>query len=105
MWNHFRKRSGGGRPRLSSRKPPGRDRVSLDWDCPRCRYRVEETERRTIYYASGYPRSLPGLPRERNLNGISFAVADMTGFVIRARESVPADATSAALAAETARGC
>jgi hypothetical protein len=49
---------------------PGVIGVSLDWDCPRSRYRVEETERGTIYYASGYPRSVPGLPRERNLNAL-----------------------------------
>jgi subtilisin family serine protease len=73
--------------------------VGLDWDCPRSRYRVVES----VYYASGYPRSLPGLPRERNLNGISFAVANMTGFVVRARESVTADRIPAALAAEAAR--
>ena len=40
-----------------------------------------------VYVASGYPRSLPGVPRERNLHGISFAVANMTGFVARACEA------------------
>lgn len=29
--------------------------------------------------ASGYPRPIPGVPPERNLNGISFAVANATG--------------------------
>jgi subtilisin family serine protease len=72
--------------------------VGLDRDCPRSRYRVGESG----YYASGYPRSLPGLPRERNLNGISFAVANMTGFVVRARQLVPADRIPAALEAEAA---
>jgi subtilisin family serine protease len=77
--------------------------VGLDRDCPRERYRVEETANGRVYYASGYPRSLPGLPPERNLNGISFAVANMTGFVVRARQSTAADAIPAALAAEAAR--
>lgn len=29
--------------------------------------------------AAPYPRPIPGVPRERNLNGISFAVANVTG--------------------------
>ena len=32
-----------------------------------------------VFGASGYPREIPGVPPERNLNGISFAVANMTG--------------------------
>lgn len=38
-------------------------------------------------YASGHPRPIPGLPQERNLNGISFAVANATGFVARISEA------------------
>ncbi|MBV8843607.1 MAG: S8 family serine peptidase [Bryobacterales bacterium] len=75
---------------------PGVIGVGLDWDCPRDRYYLKNG----CYYASGYPRSLPGMPRERNLHGISFAVANMTGFVLRARESVNADGLGAALASE-----
>ena len=40
--------------------------------------------------ASPYPRPVPGVPPERNLKGISFAVANMTGFVARVLESAPA---------------
>ena len=40
------------------------------------------------FFASGYPRPLPGVPPARNLNGISFAVANMSGFVARACELV-----------------
>jgi hypothetical protein len=29
------------------------------------------------------------VPQEQNLNGISFAVANLTGFVARAREAFP----------------
>ena len=56
--------------------------VGLDWSCPHDAYRYEDG----TFFASGYPRSIPGVPVERNLNGISFAVANMTGFVARARE-------------------
>jgi subtilisin family serine protease len=72
--------------------------VGLDWACPRARYRCAEESGQTIYYASGYPRSLPGLSRERNLHGISFAVANMTGFVVRARSSRPGEDIRATLA-------
>ncbi len=37
--------------------------------------------------ASIYPRPIPGVPRERNLHGISFAVANATGFLARLCES------------------
>lgn len=63
--------------------------VGLDSDCPRERYRCVTTGSRTLFYASGYPRPVPGVPPDRNLNGISFAVANMTGFVARAREANP----------------
>jgi hypothetical protein len=33
--------------------------------------------------AAPYPRSIPGVPRERNLSGVSFAVANVTGFLAR----------------------
>jgi len=74
--------------------------VGLDWECPRNRYRCGEVEGSPVYYASGYPRSLPGVPPERNLRGISFAVANMTGFVLRARELYPAADVRRALADE-----
>ncbi len=43
-----------------------------------------------IFRASPYPRPVPGVPPDRNLKGISFAVANMTGFVARVLESAPA---------------
>jgi Subtilase family len=70
---------------------PGVIGVNLDWDCPRTRYRCIQAEGGAIYCASGYPRSLPGMPRERNLHGISFAVANMSGFILRARQFCPGD--------------
>jgi subtilisin family serine protease len=65
---------------------PGVFGVGLDWETPRNLYRCEDAPRGVVYFTSGYPRSLPGVPRERNLHGISFAVANMTGFVARAWE-------------------
>jgi hypothetical protein len=56
--------------------------VMLDWDCPRHEYRTARLEDgRLIYHASGYPRPIPRLPPERNLKGISFAVANVTGLL------------------------
>jgi Subtilase family len=77
--------------------------VDVDWNLPRNRYRIETTDGSRSFFASGYPRSLPGVPRERNLNGISFAVANMSGFVARACELVRVrsfDAICNALTAE-----
>lgn len=67
---------------------PGVLPVQLDWECPRDEYRADvNSEGKIIFRASGYPRDIPGVPRERNLKGISFAVANMTGFVARALEA------------------
>ncbi|HEY5062784.1 MAG TPA: S8 family serine peptidase [Gemmatimonadaceae bacterium] len=38
------------------------------------------------FRASPFPRPIPGVPRERNLSGVSFAVANVTGFLARAME-------------------
>jgi len=63
--------------------------VELDWDLPRQRYHVGEIDGSPCFWASGFPRSLPGMSPARNLNGISFAVANMTGFVALACEGLP----------------
>ncbi|MGA7238766.1 MAG: S8 family serine peptidase [Bryobacteraceae bacterium] len=63
--------------------------VSLDDRCERTSYRVLETAEGLTLKASGYPRPIPGVPKERNLQGISFAVANMTGFAARALEGLP----------------
>ena len=65
---------------------PGLIGVALDWDCPRTAYRISFVAGRPIYRASGYPRPIPGIPPDDNLHGTSFAVANMTGFVARARQ-------------------
>lgn len=60
---------------------PGVISVGLDWECPRDTYRSIESDGQPLFLTSGYPRPIPGVPPERNLHGISFAVANMTGFV------------------------
>ncbi len=69
--------------------------VALDWDCPRETFRVKSDQTKTIFLASGYPRSIPGVKPEQNLNGISFAVANLTGFVTRARQATPSGTLAA----------
>jgi subtilisin family serine protease len=66
---------------------PGVIAVQLDATCPRDQYRAIGVNGTTVFRASGFPREIPGVPPERNLNGISFAVANMTGFAARAREA------------------
>ena len=53
--------------------------VCLDPEQPRESVVVGEREGRPVLLASPYPRPIPGVPKERNLNGISFAVANATG--------------------------
>jgi subtilisin family serine protease len=67
---------------------PGVIGVDLDWDYPREAYYCKPAPEGLTVSASGYPRSLPGVPRAKNLHGISFAVANVTGFVVRACENL-----------------
>ena len=63
---------------------PGVVPVALDWDCPRDEYRTSVLpDGRTLYRASGFPRPIPGVAPERNLKGISFAVANVTGLLAK----------------------
>ena len=39
------------------------------------------------FKAAPFPRPIPNVPRERNLSGVSFAVANVTGFLARATEA------------------
>jgi subtilase family protein len=59
---------------------PGVIGVAADADCPRDAFRYHDG----VFHASPYPRPIPGVPVDRNLHGISFAVANMTGLVARA---------------------
>jgi subtilisin family serine protease len=63
---------------------PGVLGVRVDWGCARDSIAsVDDEGGRTVVGASGYPRSIPGVPPERNLKGVSFAVANATGLVAR----------------------
>jgi hypothetical protein len=54
--------------------------VEVDWALDRHTIAlVEEGGRVTRARASGYPRPIPGVDPDRNLKGLSFAVANVTG--------------------------
>ena len=78
--------------------------VTIDWTLPRdeCRV-VTVNDREASFLASGLPRPIPGVPPERNLKGLSFAVANVTGLLAalfdRGHETDPADALARAVAA------
>jgi hypothetical protein len=56
--------------------------VTLDWSLPREEVRVHQApDGRLTFRASGFPRPIPGVPPERNLHGLSFAVANATGML------------------------
>jgi subtilisin family serine protease len=79
-------------------------RVDVDEQCKRTSYRARETEDGLVFSASPYPRPAPGIPKERNLQGISFAVANLSGFAARALEGL-ADRSTAALPEMLIGGC
>lgn len=60
--------------------------VDADPACDRfvCRFR------NGVFWASPYPREIPGVPPDRNLNGVSFAIANCTGLLARAMASMTA---------------
>src|SRR4030095_14218490 len=51
--------------------------VTLDWSLDRNEIRSTGDARRVSYRASGYPRPIPGVPVDKNLKGLSFAVANV----------------------------
>jgi subtilisin family serine protease len=78
---------------------PGVIRVAPDAEIGRDQYRCDGR----VFYASAYPRPMPGVPPERNLNGVSFAVANMTGFVAQALKWLE-ERSYEAVCAKLARG-
>jgi Subtilase family len=50
------------------------------------------------FKAAPFPRPIPNVPRERNLSGVSFAVANVTGFLARATEACGDPFSAAAFA-------
>lgn len=59
---------------------PGVIAVAPEEDCPRDLYRYRDG----LFHASPYPREIPGVPVQFNLQRASFAVANMTGSAARA---------------------
>jgi len=61
--------------------------VLLDADCARDEMLVLNAAPGFVRLAaSGYPRPIPGVPPERNISGLSFAIANVTGFLARVCE-------------------
>jgi subtilisin family serine protease len=65
---------------------PGVIGVVLAPECPRSEVVKTMRNGHIVRGASGFPRDLPGVPRERNLQGISFAVANVTGLLAAGRD-------------------
>jgi hypothetical protein len=63
---------------------PGVVGVVVDARQPRDDVAVVDRPAGSVLSASPYPRPIPGVPPERNLNGMSFAVANATGVLARA---------------------
>jgi subtilisin family serine protease len=61
---------------------PGVVSVGLDWSLPReqCLVHIDVNGEVRVA-ASGFPRPIPGVPPERNMKGLSFAVANATGLL------------------------
>jgi subtilisin family serine protease len=72
--------------------------VQPDHTCPRDAYFYRDG----MFFASPYPRPIPGVPVERNLQGASFAVANMTGFVARALAHATRETIRSVLIAQAA---
>lgn len=75
--------------------------VEIDVNCPRDRFRYRDG----VFFASPYPRPIPGVPPERNLQGVSFAVANMSGLVAQILESCPRAELFPALCARAEAAC
>ena len=59
-------------------------RVELDWSCPRGEHTADGTATAAVFRTCGYPRPIPGVDPGRNLKGLSFAVANLSGIAARA---------------------
>jgi hypothetical protein len=70
---------------------PGVVDVREDYECDRDALEGKHRDKGGMSFrASAYPRPIPGVPKERNLSGVSFAVANVTGFLARLLEAHPA---------------
>lgn len=59
--------------------------VASDPECEREMCRFQDG----VFFASPYPRSIPGIAPECNLNGVSFAIANCSGLLARLLETTP----------------
>ena len=75
---------------------PGVVGVAADAACSRDSFGY----RNGVFFASPYPRPIPGVPVTANLQGTSFAVANMTGHVARVLASSSRESLWEALAAQ-----
>ena len=85
---------------------PGVVGVRSDPECPREEIVLSGDAGQMVFGASPYPRPIPGVPRERNLSGISFAVANVSGFLTRMAQAmgdVSVESLAARLSAPPAR--
>jgi subtilisin family serine protease len=65
-------------------------RVVADASLDRAEVRVDASpDGQLTITAAPFPRPIPGVPRERNLSGVSFAVANASGFLARLLEAHP----------------
>ena len=79
--------------------------VELDWTCPRLTVEAgADPDGRPVCRASGYPRPAPGVPPERNIKGLSFAVANVTGVLAQALTGGCSPTVETALAVLRAEG-
>jgi subtilisin family serine protease len=69
--------------------------VIADDTIERTEIKVQSTDGGLVVRASPFPRPIPNVPRERNLSGVSFAVANVSGFLARASEHANGDAIAA----------
>jgi len=74
---------------------PGAWRVAVDWTIPRDRCRLDRLNADGAFFrATGYPRPIPGVPPAKNLKGLSFAVANVTGIIAKLLADDEGDAAS-----------
>ncbi len=72
--------------------------VTLDWSVPRDSCWLERIDQNgASFRACGFPRPIPGVPPEKNVKGLSFAVANVTGIVAKILSDSAADDPTAAI--------
>jgi subtilisin family serine protease len=79
--------------------------VALDWTVPRDSCRLDRLGANgASFRASGFPRPIPGVPPDKNLKGLSFAVANVTGIIAKLIADDPAGEAAAAVTRAFERG-